>query len=487
MKLNLKNITTATAIIAIMMVAPACDKVDFGSMNDNPNLTPFPSTAALLSNSLSTLGRYTAGVAGNSPSTLGGIYAQYYAETQYTDVSRYFSPLVDWDTYYAGELIDLQTIIDLNTDPATAPFTLPNGSNANQIAVARIMKAYYFWVLTDTWGDLPYFEALKEKSTIPYDTQEAIYTDLLKELKEGVAGFDNGLAPKGDLLFGGNINKWKKFGNSVRMLVALRLSKVNANLGKSEFVAALGDGSMVISTLADNAMLVYPGGNYNNPFYQYYNVTRRDDYAVGEPLMDFMNNSNDLRNTVFGTSTVGFPIGLERDDAVAFATANTGYARLMNTSVAGATSPIPVVTAAHVWLARAEAAHLGWTSESVDASYEKGIELSWAEWGINNSAVLSGYLTNADVDLAGGDVLEKIATQQWIAWYPNGLQGWSVWRKTGYPDLEPAPDMNEIPRRVDYGPNEPRLNAENYANAAQRYKVGTADNSQFARMWWDMP
>ncbi len=487
MKLNLKNIAFASALVTTLIVAPSCEKVDFGNMNVNPNLAKSPNTAALLSNALSTLGTYTAGVAGNSPATIGGLYGQFYAETQYTDASRYARSINNWDGFYAGPLKDLQNIIDYNKDPETAPLAISNGSNANQIAVARILKAFHFWVLTDTWGDLPYKEALQAKSTIPYDTQESIYTDLLKELKEAVAGFDNGLGPKGDLLFGGNISKWKKLGNSLRMLVALRMSKVNSTLGKSEFVAALGNGSEVISTLADNATLVYPGGNFNNPFYQYYNVTKRDDYAVSEPLLDFMNSTNDLRNTIFGTSTVGFPVGLTRDDAVDFANANTGYARLMNTSVATATSPIPIITAAHIWLARAEAAQLGWITEVVADDYKKGIEASWNEWGIFNSSALGGYLSNPNVDLAGGDIPEKIATQQWIAWYPNGLQGWSVWRKTGFPDLDPAPGLANIPRRVNYGPNEPRLNPENYAAAAERYKVNSESDSQYARMWWDRP
>jgi hypothetical protein len=200
-----------------------------------------------------------------------------------------------------------------------------------------------------------------------------------------------------------------------------------------------------------------------------------------------MNARGDLRNQIFGTSTVGFPYGLTRDNAVAFANANTNYARLMNTSVATSTSPVPVITAAHVWLARAEAANLNWTSDNVATSYAKGIEASWNEWGIFNTNSLANYLANPDVDLAGGDVPKKIATQQWLAWYPNGMQGWSVWRKTGFPVLAPAPGMTTIPRRLNYGPNEPQLNPDNYATAADRYKVGSEANSLFARVWWDKP
>ena len=75
-------------------------------------------------------------------------------KTQYTEASRYSKPTTNWDGYYAGNIKDLQTIIDYNTDPATAPIALGYGSNNNQIAVARILKAYVLWFLTDTYGDI---------------------------------------------------------------------------------------------------------------------------------------------------------------------------------------------------------------------------------------------------------------------------------------------------------------------------------------------
>jgi hypothetical protein len=200
-----------------------------------------------------------------------------------------------------------------------------------------------------------------------------------------------------------------------------------------------------------------------------------------------MNARLDKRNTVFGTSTVGFPPGLTRENAVAFANANSNYARLIAKNSATATSAIPVVTAAHVWLARAEAANLTWTSESVSETYTKGITASWLEWGLTSTSDLNIYLGHADVDLAGGNEARKIATQQYIAYYPNGVQGWSVWRKTGFPTLSPAPGMNTIPRRLNYGPNEPQLNPENYNAAATRYTAGGETNSMFARVWWDKP
>lgn len=483
MKLNIKKLTYTAAIAAVLLTGSSCEKVDFGTINQNPNQTTEPITSALLTNALSAIGNRTWDAGGVV--TIAGLYGQYFSETQYTDVSRYATPTANWDGFYSGVLYDLQNIINYNSNDATKVKAAANGSNANQIAVARILKVYNYWILTDLYGDLPYKEALKGKGLIPYDTQESVYADFLKELKEAVAQFDGGLAPAGDILFNGSTARWKKFGNSLRMLIALRMSKANAASGKTEFAAALADGAGHISANADNAILTYPGGNFNNPFFGYYNVTKRDDYSVSKPLLDWMNSRSDLRNTVFGTSTVGFPFGLTRDAAVAFSNANTNFARLMATSVAGSTSGVPVITASHMLLARAEAANLGWSSENATTLYSQGIEASWNQWGLTNAGALASYMANPDVSLGGGEIAKKIATQQWISWYPNGMQGWSVWRKTGFPALTPAPGTTAIPRRLNYGPNEPQLNPENYKVAADRYQANGAINSQYARMWWD--
>jgi hypothetical protein len=483
MKHNLKYKFTAAALMVALLWGPSCKKVDFGRINNNPNTTTAPITSALLTNALSSIGSRTWD--GGGISSLGGLYCQYFAETQYTDESRYSKTTTNWDGYYAGVMYDLQNIINYNSDPATAPVAVANGSNANQIAVAKILLQYNFWLLTDTWGDLPYTQALKGKGVIPYDPQQTIYMGMLKTLTEAVQGFDNGKGPDGDILFNGNVSKWKKFGNSLRMLIALRMSKADKGNGAAEFNAALNATGGFIEDNNDNATLAYPGGSYLNPFYNYYNIVKRDDYSVATTIMDYMTSHGDLRNTIYGTSTVGFPYGLTRDLAVQFANSNINYSRLMAPSVATETSGIPVVTAAHIFLARAEAANLGWTNENVVDLYDRGIAASWSQWGIDNGSSLANYLANGDVDLGTGNKAKKIATQQWIAWYPNGWQGWSVWRKTGYPELSPAPGTSTIPRRLSYGPNEPQLNPANYTPAAAQYTGSDGTNSQFARIWWD--
>src|SRR6185436_11025074 len=256
-----KNILWGAGIVSLFTVA-SCDKIkDFKDTNIDQNQTTNPIPSALLTNVESNMGG-NLGYDGGGLNTGAGLYAQYYSETQYTEVSRYNKPTYNYDGYYAGALEDLQNIINYNSDPATADAAAAFGSNNNQIAIARILKAHYIKFLTDAVGDLPYFDAFQGKTgaiTPKYDAQQAIYTDLLKELKEAVEQFDNGLTVQGDILFGGDVAKWKKYANSLRLLIALNLRKVDAGTGQSEFNDALNNSAGVIEDNSDNVVIDYPG------------------------------------------------------------------------------------------------------------------------------------------------------------------------------------------------------------------------------------
>lgn len=479
MKHNMKKITLF--VLAAGLFAAGCKKVDFGDTNVNPNATTTPITAALLTNVLSQMANDVWDAGGIS--TVAGLYCQFGAETQYTDASRYAKPTFDLGGYYTGPLYDLQNII--NTNESSPEAASKYGSNANQIAVARILKAYFFWKVTDYWGDIPYSNALKGSGLDQtYDKQQDIYPALINELKAAVAQFDGGGAPQGDILFDGDIDQWKKFANSIRLLMALRMSKVNASLGQTEFNSALSAG--VISSNAENAKLAFPGGNFNSPFYGYYNITMRRDLAVSNTVIDWLDENGDNRINAFGSSNVGFTYGLTRDDAIAFANANTNWARMMSNSLRTSTQAIPIITASHIMLARAEAAQRGWTSENAATLYQNGIQASWEEWGVYNATAFGTYMGDADVALTSGTELAKIATQQWLAYFPNGSQGFANWRRTGYPVLAPAPGQaNAIPRRFPHGTTEQQNNKTNWENGTAVYTVSGESDSQWGKVWWD--
>jgi Starch-binding associating with outer membrane len=491
----LKKITHKAATIvgfAALLTTTSCgDIADFGDINVNPNSVTDPLTSALLTNA-----EVRMGTIGNTQSVRSlaiwypGLYCQYFSQSQYTDESTYSTVAPGWDDIYAGPLKDLQTIIDFNSDDATKAKAAVNGSNSNQIAVARILKVYFYSHTTDLWGDLPYSQALNGEKTVQpvYDSQQDVYKGMFKELKEAVAQFDGGNAVVGDKIFGGNATKWKKFANSLRLILALRISKGDATLGAAEFKEALAGG--VIETNADNVILTYPGGTYNHPWYDEYNG--RNDFSISQTIEKALKDINDPRLPKYGTpsasgAVVGIPYGVTRADAIAFTTANPSYSKVLAVDLRKNNSPYDILIAADVFLARAEAAKRGWTTEVAATMYNNGIKVAFEKWGVFVQADYDAYIANAKVKLAGdADDLKKIGTQRWLTFYPRGDQGWAEWRRTGFPALSPSPaainSSKQIPRRYSYPSTEPNLNGENYKAAVS--KINGGDNAD-GKVWWD--
>ena len=486
----------------MMVLENGCIKLeDFGDTNTNTQATSNPITSALLTGVLSNVGSYASsnGITSDFVMTIGGaLYCQYFSETQYPGVSFYASNMVSPMGFYSGDLYDLQNIIINNTDDNTKAEAAINGANANQIAIARILKAYIFWTITDRWGDIPYKDALKEDPNVTYDTQEAIYKDLIKELTEAVAQFTTGAPILGDIVYNGDISKWKKFANSMKLLMSLRLSKqypAASGYAATQFNAAFVDPAGLISTNADNFVINYPGGNFRNQYYIMYDG--RHDYGESATMTALLGSlNNDGRQNVFGAtatgaaSTLGVPYGRNREYIVPWCSANPTYCYVFNPAYRQQTSPAYIMTASHVLLARAEAADRGWTSETTntDSLYQNGIIASFTQWGL--AATDDTYLSSTNVALTSvpgtGLNLQQIATQQYIAYYPDGTQGWSNWRRTNYPALTPALDGVNIPlvipRRYMYGTSDYALNNAGVTEAVARLTGGDKMDS---RVWWD--
>ncbi|MGQ9619783.1 MAG: SusD/RagB family nutrient-binding outer membrane lipoprotein [Bacteroidales bacterium] len=480
--------------LTVVLLFNGCSKLeDFGDTNVNPAVTTKPSTAALLTNVLS-------GIGGYAYIARPALYCQFFSETQYTDASRYADNMADPSGAYAGVLYDLQNIIIYNTDEDKKVEASLNGANENQIAIARILKSYIIWTITDRWGDVPYTDALKGDPNVTFDTQETIYKGLIKELTEAVAQFTTSGGPiKGDVAYNGDIAKWKKLANSLRMLMALRLSKVYPGAGEyaaAEFKAALADAAGHISTNENNFIIAYPGGNFKHPAYNMYDG--RKDYGESKTMTDIMTTvgGGDPRQAVYGATVTGLysekgvPYGWIRSDAEAWTAANPDWCYVLHPDYRKMNSPIYVVDASHVLLARAEAADRGWTTETPNTGtlYEAGIKASFAKWGL--AGPTPGYLNHTTVKLpnppGSGANLSYIHLQQYLAYYPDGLQGWSHWRRTDVPTLTPARDAVNtpptIPRRYKYHTTNYSLNGDAVNAAVARL---TGGDKMESRIWWD--
>jgi hypothetical protein len=472
-------------ILASLMTAglSSCDLFsDFGDINDNPAATTTPIPAALMTNVQSGIGGYAYMI---TP----GYFCQYFAESQYSSASLYATPQSDFTGTYSGSLYDLQNIINMDDSKSMS-------------AVATILQQYIFWTITDRWGDVPYSEALQGASYArpKYDTQEEIYKGMIAKLKEANAMFDGSLI-RGDLIYNGDAAKWKKAANTMRMLMALQLSNRYPNSGDyaaTEFNAALNDPAGIITSNADNFQLTYPGGNFPSPYWTIYNGRR--DVGESDTMTELMKSLGDGRQEAYGgvtdeygipntsvSSNVGLPYGVVRATAEAFTSANPGWARVLRGDLRQSNSTVFIITASQAFLARAEAANLGWTNDNLNTVYRTGIQLNFEQWGLNTPA--NAYFNQAAVAIGEAGAAENkknIAIQRYIASYPDGLQGWNIWRKTGYPELVPAKDATnaskQIPHRYIYGAGEYTSNKESVEAAVAR--VG-GSYDQDAKVWWE--
>lgn len=502
----------ALGIATILLGSAGCAKIsDFGNTNVNPNVSTYASTATFLSTVQVRLGNNnfstSTGSAAPSMEILSGLMSQYFAEPTYPSAQIYtpVSLQVNFSPTYSGILRDVQNIIDRNTNPATVADAATSGSNASQIAIARILKAFIYWNITDKWGDIPYSEALKG-TAVPnpkYDTQESIYRDLIKELTEAGAQFSGANDVKGDLIYSGNELKWKKLANSLRMLVALRTSKRFpgvADYAATEFKKAATDPSGYITSNADNFSVFYAGNAnpYNNP---YNGPGNSNDNGVSLTFTDLLVGLGDTRSTVFATNTTGIPYGLDVP-----VSASINYARIFEASFKQTTGTNVIVSAGSVLLAAAEASERGWITGVADpvgakASYDAGVTASFQRWGLTVPANYlttgpANYATGSGVASIGGSsvpgtdastptALKRIQLQQFIAYYPDGAQAWANWRRTGVPNLKKPVKSNagsDIPRRFTYGTNDYSLNLEQLNIAIARIGGDTKD----VHVWWDL-
>ncbi len=470
-----------TILLAVSLGLVSCNK--FGDTNVSPAALAAPTTRGLLTNSMQSL-------PGLMFPALGNLYSQYLAEGPYPGGSLYTDRTFAFGAWYTSPLYNLEKIIELNTagSPYADPATM--GSVSNQLAVAKILKSYLFLQMTDRWGDVPYTKSLKgaEAFAPAYDKQQDIYTDLFKELK--AANDQIKIAEKGvvgDILFNGDMASWKRFANTTRLIMALRLSKIDPAKGKTEYTSALADG--VITSNAQNINYSFLGGDPNNynPWYNNYSVNNRNDFAISATMTNYMGPKNDPRLKVYGETLAGnvvkgLPYGFNKAVNIPAAYSRIGDA------FRGAGSKLNIYSYAEVLFLQAEAAKIGYTTggdAEALATYNAAIGASWAQNGIADPAGLATYLATPGVLYSPATGYNQIMTEKWVANYLKGYEAWNDWRRTGFPTLVAAPDATDprgIPLRQGYSTTEASLNGTNYAAAVAA--MGGADHN-YVRIWWN--
>lgn len=475
--------------VATGLFATGCHPGDFGDLNVNPNEPTQANTAALLTGAETSLPQGVINQNSILTSAYANEYVQFLSDKQYTENSRYSTIGFNYGPIYTGPLDNLQYIIQLNSDSATASTAAQYGTNSNQIAVATILQSYLFLHLTDRFGDIPFNEALKGRENFrpAFTPQQEIYDSLFVRLKRMSDMIDEGSTIQGDVMFNGDMNRWRLFANTMRMVMALRISEVDAARGQVEFNSAMNDG--VISSNAENVQYNYLADNNNdNPWEDAFET--RLDYTISKPLADTLNSFGDPRITVYAnkaTATgtyVGMPYGVTESEAGAIPNANVSF---LGDALRTQTAPTYIYTYSQVLFSMAEAAKRGWIpggEASAADYYEQAIAASWDQYGVYSEGAFNTYIANAKVAYKPAIGLQQIAVQKWISLFLNGYEAWAEWRRLDYPILNPAPaslNAGGIPRRQGYPSFEATLNKANYDAAVSRQGADNLDT----RVWWD--
>ncbi len=389
----------------------------------------------------------------------------------------------------------------------------------NLYNMTRIIQAAAFMMLTDTYGDIPYSEGGKgypDAVYYPaYDTQQDIYTVIIDELTSATAALSaTEKIETADVLYGGDIVKWKKFGNSLLLRAGMRLSKIDAAKAQQVVQAAFQGG--VITNLTDDAV-IRCDANYTNPIGGTLNSTEANNYYLTEPFVNFLKDNDDPRlksiavrymgaasgsdqkpgvnSNIDPAVQNGMPLGYDNNTIKAVATAAGltsfyEYSQVDRTRMTKLASPYYIVTSAQNHLLLAEAAQRGWITGDVAELYNTGVTQHMLQMAVFDptsaipAADISTYLTDHPFEPA--EALEQINTQYWVASFLNGPEAFANFRRSGFPTLTPNPyPGTEVPNafihRLTYPNTEISVNSTNVQEAISR--MG-ADNLA-TRVWWD--
>ena len=396
--------------------------------------------------------------------------------------------------------------------------TGPEGTDPDMVntnGVAQVLFAYNMQIMTDLYGNVAYTEYQKGLDGIfypKYDTQESIYKDMMAKVQAAANAIGTGSddLTSADVIFGGDLTKWKRFANSLLLRMAMRISNVDPATAQQYAESAISGG--VMQSNDDLAFLEQADGP--SVWFNQNGISRAmnpSDWGalnmLSKTLVDWLQANNDPRLEVWavrGTwdgpwitdpaQQIGMPNGMDIEMLEAYTgqpfDRENQFSRI-NPELLDNADPWIFQTYAEVELLRAEVALKGWNNAgggTAEEHYNKGVAASMLQWGIFNPTKV---VTQAEVDayLAAHPFdgsMEMLHTQYWAAnflgqWY----EAYSNWRRTGYPVLTPVNypgnySGGQIFRRIEYDINEVATNAESVQSG------GTMPDDVMTRIWWDV-
>jgi Starch-binding associating with outer membrane len=481
------------AAFSVLMAVTSCKK-DFLDVNVDPNN---PTNAAIDLVLPTALG-YSAYNLGNPYQVLAGFWgqvwtqgptgSQFQAYDQYSITSSNFNG--QWINVYAGPLNDLKYIAEEATKTG----------NKNYAAVAKIMQAYMFQVMTDLHGDIPFSDALKGGTGViapKFDSQQEVYDGLIKLVNEGLALIDvNSTVHPGDddFFYHGDMEQWKKFGNTLKLKIYLRQAYVRPNVAQAGIQAMYAANAAFIDQ-GDEAAVPFTNVTFNqHPLFAHINSVGEFNILASQTALNSMLVLNDPRVDVFyrratAAPNTGTHVGILQGNG-----RNLPNPSLLNDrqfskpgaavgGPGGAAARVIFMSEAESYLLQAEAVARGWGTGDAEQLYYDGIALSFLSWNLS-VAQAAAYTAQAAVQFAAAGTLEQkikaIIFQKWTSMCGSqNVEAWTEWRRTGYPDIFTISASsnigNKFPVRLLYPDSEITSNPNTPVQKTVTDKV-----------WWDV-
>lgn len=414
-----------------------------------------------------------------------GDYAYFEEETKYLVTTGFRRG--NFETAYLRPLANYDYIETFKTD----------SKYDNYVAIAKIMKAFHFQYLVDAYGDIPYSEAFQRGAnpTPKYDDAAEIYADLLVQLtaaQDLILNASSTTLPVGekDVMNGGDMMKWAKFANSLKLRILLRQSSkagnsitaatLTSNINSS--IGFLGNGETVFCNPGYIALV----SQKQNPFYEAFKTdnagniaanaqaTRATPWILGKIAID------DNRKPLFWNKVGANYIGIEQNGIGG--TPATGLSGIGNGILKSATMPVLIMQSAESLFLQAEAAARFGVFGNAEALYNAAIQESFNQLGAGSAAT---FLAGSGVFPSAGtpdQKLEAIIGQKFLALLStNGYENWIEYRRTGFPSDMPVaqgPGVagSVIPVRLLYPSSEYAANSQN---------VPATPNAFTSKVFWD--
>ncbi|MGE0088631.1 MAG: SusD/RagB family nutrient-binding outer membrane lipoprotein [Bacteroidales bacterium] len=475
----MKKLIIFIFIVAIgSLLFIGCDK-GFADLNENPNEPVSVPSGLLLGDIIANTGNimYSTFVGGD----MGSCWSQQWAKVNYEDEERFkVRQSVIEGTIWKG------LFEDVVADSKSMYKLADAEDNDLNKGVALVMQAYAFSVLTEMYGDIPFSEAGKGEDGIispKYDSQEEVYAGLFVMLDDAntlLSSTKGSINADMDLIYGGDASKWQKFANSLKFRLLMRVSARRSGVGAE--LQAVANRS-IFTSISDDASVKYLSAQPNaNPIYESIVYGARYEYKVNSVMVNMLTTLSDPRLAIYAKKNSngeyrGKPSGIEE-------VPNDDY-NYDNVSAIGAKYVDPelpgfLMTYSELMFLMAEAAHKGYISGSAADYYNKAIAASFEFNGVSDK--YAAYIAQTSVAYGTSTGLQKIAEQNWIALYCQGVESWTEWRRTKYPALSLPIDavIDEIPSRYTYPVIEQSVNKTNWDAA----KVAMGGDDLTTKFWW---